>query len=223
MAGRPARAGAAGPVFYSLGVPPSPAITIAVYGQGLYAGNIVYVGTRPYVTTWGNITLDRFAAQTQTPVTGAITGLPISGATVVAAWYYGSDSAATNATGFALLDAPVGGTTYLIALASGYLMWTGTITAAPRPNAVSIALYPDLPEDVRVRGYVNDSSGAAMWSATVEATGYDSSAPYDYTDSSGYYELWIVASPQTIRATESGDAAGGRTGNPSSGPPPWGR
>ena len=219
--GYSALATADGTGFYSLGVPPSPAITIAVYGQGLYAGNIVYVGTRPYVTTWVNITLDRFAAQIQTTVTDAITGLPISGATVVAAWYYGSDSAATNATGFALLDAPVGGTTYLTALASGYLMWTGTITAAPGPNAVSIALYPDLPEDVRVRGYVNDSSGAAMWSATVEATGYDSSAPYDYTDSSGYYELWIVASPQTIRATESGYAAAEATVNPSPGQTIW--
>src|SRR3990170_3504796 len=42
--GYSALATADGTGFYSLGVPPSPAITIAVYGQGLYAGNIVYVG-----------------------------------------------------------------------------------------------------------------------------------------------------------------------------------
>ncbi len=207
--------------FYSLGLPPSPAVTIAVYGQGVYAGNIVYVGTQPYATTWVNITLGRLVAQIQATVTDAVTGLPISGATVIAAWYYGSDSAATNATGFALLDAPAGATTYLTALASGYLMWTGPITPAPGPNAVSIALYPDLPEDVRVRGYVNDSSGAAIWSATVEATGYDGSAPYDYTDFSGYYELWIVAAPQTIRARESGYAAAEAAVNPSPGETIW--
>ena len=207
--------------FYSVSLPPSPAITIAVYGSGIYTGNIVYVGTRPYETTWVNITLDRFSAQIQTTVTDAVTGLPISSATVVAAWYYGSDSALTDATGFALLDAPAGGTVYLTALASGYLMWTGPITPAPGPNAVSIALYPDLPEDVRVRGYVNDSSGAAMWSVTVEATGYDGSAPYDYTDSSGYYELWIVAQPQTITATEGGYAAAAATVSPSPGETVW--
>ncbi|TLZ91356.1 MAG: hypothetical protein E6K01_01025, partial [Methanobacteriota archaeon] len=76
--------------FFSLAVPPSPAISVAVLGQAPYAGNIVYVATHPHRTTWVNITLDRLNAQIDANVTDALTGLPVSGASVYAAWYYGS-------------------------------------------------------------------------------------------------------------------------------------
>src|SRR5207245_7580527 len=54
---------------FSFVLPPSPAITVAAYGQGVYEGNIVYLGTRPYVTTWVNITIAHLNAQVLANVT----------------------------------------------------------------------------------------------------------------------------------------------------------
>jgi len=181
----------------------------------------VYVGTQPFATTWVNITLPRFAAQVRATVTNETSGLPISGATVAASWWYGSDSAAADASGVAILDVPMGVTAYLSAGATGYLTWGGSLDPAPGTNPVSIALLPDLPLDVWVRGYVNDTGGSPLWSVRVRAIGYSTSEPYDYTDSSGYYELWIVARPQTIRATDTGYGAAEAAVNPAPGATVW--
>ena len=206
---------------YTVTTTVSPAIVVDVYAQGPYAGNIAYVGTRPYQTTWVNLTLARLSAQILVNVTDAVTGLPISGANVIAGWFYGSYGALTNASGQVRIDAPAGAVVYLTALASGYLIWTGPMTTVVGANWVPIRLYPDLPKDVRIRGYVNDSSGAAIWGATVHATGYDGVDEYDYTDSTGYYEIWTVGQPQTVRATEYGYAAAQATVAPAPGDTIW--
>src|SRR5437016_4725071 len=188
--------------FFSLAVPPSPAISVAVLGQAPYAGNIVYIATHPHRTTWVNITLDRLNAHIEANVTDALTGLPVSGASVYAAWYYGSDWVASNATGSAVVDAPAGATTYVSAWATGYLSWSSVLTPAAGSNPLTIRLYPDLPQDVRIRGYVTDAvTNASIWPATIRVTGYDDQTPYAYVDGTGYYEVWTVAAPQTVRAT----------------------
>jgi len=206
---------------FTLSLPPSPAIQLIVYGQGIYTGNIFYVVARPFATTWVNITLPRYSAQVRATVTNETSGLPISGATVAASWWFGSDSAATDASGVAVLDVTLGVTAYLSAGATGYLTWAGSLEPAPGTNPVSITLRPDLALDVRVRGYVNDTAGAPLWSVRVEATGYSTSEPYDYTDSSGYYEFWIAAAPQTIRARDTGYGAAEAAVNPSPGATVW--
>jgi hypothetical protein len=208
--------------FFSFALPPSPAISVAVLGQAPYAGNLVYVATHPYVTTWVNISLDRLNAQIDANVTDALTGLPISGATVYAAWYYGSDWGTSNATGAVGVGAPAGATTYVSAWAIGYLIWSTTLSPVADANSMAIRLYPDLPLNVRIRGYVTDSvTSAGLWPATVHVNGYDDQTPYGYTDGTGYYEAWTVAAPQTVRATATGYAAGEAAVNPASGDTIW--
>src|SRR2546428_2068968 len=208
--------------FFSFDVPPSPAISVAVYGQAPYAGNIAYLPTHPHETTWVNITLDRLTAQVDATVTNALTGLPISGASVYAAWYYGSDWGTSNATGATVIEAPAGAPTYVSAWASGYLIWSTTLSPVAGANSIAIRLYPDLPLDVRIRGYVNDSTtGTGLWPGTVHVNGYDDQTAYGYTDGTGYYEVWTVAAPQTVRATATGYAAGEAAINRVSGATLW--
>ncbi len=207
---------------FSLDVPPSPAMSVAAYGQPPYAGNIVYVETRPYETTWVDIPLERLNAQIRANITDALTGLPVSGVSLSAGWYYGSGWAISNATGAAVFDAPAGVDVYLTAIASGYDFWMSVIVPVAGVNEISVVLYPDLPQDVRVRGYVLDAStGLGLWSVTVEATGYGRLTPDDRTNSSGYYELRIVAAPQTIRAAERGYTAAEASVDPSPGETIW--
>src|SRR2546426_353990 len=208
--------------FFSFAVPPSPAISVAVYGQAPYAGNIAYVATHPHATTWVNITLDRLNAQIDATVTDALTGLPISGASVYAAWYYGSDWGTSNATGAAVIEVPAGPTTDESACGSGYLIWSTTLSPVAGANSIAIRLYPDLPLDVRIRGHVNDSTtGTGLWPATVHVSGYDDQTAYGYTDGTGYYEVWTVAAPQTVRVTATGYAAGEAAVNPGAGATIW--
>ena len=208
--------------FFTLAVPPSPAMSVWAYGQGPYAGNVAYVRTTPYATTWVNITIDRLAAQIVANVTDALTGLPIVSATVSAGWYYGADWGVTDANGSSTVDAPVGVDVYVTATAIGYSFWIGLVRLLAGANPLSIALFPDLSADVRIRGYVRDaSSGLGMSSVNVEAIGFDDFPPNDYTNSTGYYELGTVAAPQTIRAAETRYAAGEASVNPSAGEILW--
>src|SRR3989449_66502 len=158
--------------FFSLAVPPSPAISVAVLGQAPYAGNIVYVATHPHRTTWVNITLDRLNAQIDANVTDALTGLPVSGASVYAAWYYGSHWAASNATGSAVVYAPARATTYVSAWGTGYAIWRSVLTPAAGSNPLTVRPYPGLPPDVRIRGYVTAAvTNASGLAAPIPVTG----------------------------------------------------
>jgi len=96
------------------------------------------------------------------------------------------------------------------------------LTPVAGANSIAIRLFPDLPQDVRIRGYVNDSTtGMGLWPATVHVDGYDDQMPYGYTGGTGYYEVWTVAAPQTVRATATGYAAGEAAVNPASGATIW--
>jgi hypothetical protein len=208
--------------FFSFQVPPTPAMSIWVYGSGVYAGNVAYVATTPYATTWVNITIARLSAQIHANVTNALTGAPISGVTLIAAWFYGNAVQSTDVNGTATLRAPAGIDVYVNAIATGYQYWTGLLTPVAGSNNLSIQLWPNLPTDVRIRGWVRDaSSGAGMWPATVEATGYDGTTATAYTNLTGYFDLSTVAAPQSVRAIESGYAGSQVAVNPASGDNLW--
>jgi hypothetical protein len=208
--------------FFSFAVPPTPAMSVWVYGSGPYAGNVAYVATKPYETTWVNITIARLSAQIAANVTNALTGAPVSGVTLIAAWYYGNDVQSTDANGSATLGAPVSVTVYVTAIATGYQYWSGSLTPITGSNPLDIALWPDLPTDVHIRGWVRDAStGAGFWPATVEATGYDGVTSTAYTNSTGYYDLMTVAAPQTVQAREFGYAGSRASVNPASGDVLW--
>src|SRR6266540_3939323 len=192
-------------------------------GNATYAGNVAYVETRPYETTWVNITVDRLAAQIRANVTNAVTGLPVSGASVIAAWFYGNGYQTTDANGLATLNAPVGVGVYVTVFATGYSYWTGLLTPVAGTNDLSIALWPDLPYDVHIVGYVRDpTSGMGIGYVSVEATwGDGSTTSTTYTNATGYYDLYTVAAPQTIEAREYGYAGSQASVSPSSGDVLW--
>src|SRR5207245_2757692 len=128
----------------------------------------------------------------------------------------------SNAAGSAVVDPPAGATTYVSAWATGYLIWSSVLTPAAGSNPLTIRLYPDLPQDVRIRGYVTDAvTNASIWPATIRVTGYDDQTPYAYADGTGYYEVWTIAAPQTVRAAATGHAAGEASVDPASGETLW--
>ncbi len=208
--------------FYSVDVPPSPAMSVWVYGNAVYAGNVAYVGTQPYETTWVNITVDRLTAQISLNVTNGVTGAPVAGVSVIAAWFYGNAYAVTDANGSATVNAPTGVEVYVTVIATGYDFWTGVLTPAAGANSLSIALWPDLPFDVHIVGYVRDaSSGTGLSSVSVEADWGSGATSTTYTNSTGFYDLSTVAAPQTVRPRETGYAGSQATVSPSPGDVLW--
>ncbi len=201
--------------FFSFVLPPSPAISVSVYGYAPYAGAIAYVSTRPYATIWVNLTLPRLNAQLRANVTDALTGLPISGASVSAYWTIGFNGALSNATGIALVDVPAGLALNVYASALGYVAWYGAIPRVTGTVGLAIALYPNLAQNVTIKGYVKAAgTNAALSSATVQVSGYGNLVVTDYTDGLGFYQLTTVTYAQTVRATQYGYAAGVASVNP---------
>ncbi|HYU07296.1 MAG TPA: carboxypeptidase-like regulatory domain-containing protein, partial [Thermoplasmata archaeon] len=208
---------------FTFAVPPTPAMSVWVYGNATYAGNVSYVETRPYETTWVNITVDRLAAQIRANVTNAVTGLPVSGASVIAAWFYGNGYQTTDANGLATVNAPVEVGVYVTVFATGYSYWMGLLTPVAGTNDLSIALWPDLPYDVHIVGFVRDpTSGMGIGYVSVEATwGDGSTTSTTYTNATGYYDLYTVAAPQTVEAREYGYAGSQASVSPVSGDVLW--
>src|SRR2546428_13565112 len=121
------------------------------------------------------------------------------------------------------MEARGGGRTSLSAGARGYFISSTPLSPVVGPNSIAVRLFPDLPQDVRIRGYVNDSTtNTGLWPAIVHVNGYDDQSSYGYTDGTGYYEVWTLAAPQTVRATATGYAAAEATVNPVSAAPIWG-
>ncbi|HKZ64619.1 MAG TPA: carboxypeptidase regulatory-like domain-containing protein [Thermoplasmata archaeon] len=210
---------------FTLVLPPSLAITVSVGGYSSYAANITYAETRPFETSWVNLTLSRALSRIRATLTDALTGAPIPAASVTVWWSsalaYEARTNTTDGAGVALLEITPGSTGWISADAPGYLPRQRAIDVRPGANDASLSLYPDLPVDVTVRGYVTDVAGAPFWLARVQATGFGTSVVSTYTNVSGYFQFQIVASPQTIEARKGAYTSPKITANPSSGETIW--
>ncbi|HEY5604976.1 MAG TPA: carboxypeptidase regulatory-like domain-containing protein, partial [Thermoplasmata archaeon] len=209
--------------FYALGVVESPLLLVLVPAAGGYAGGQTFASVSPGDVVWVNVTIYPLNATVRAYVTDALTGLPISGAFVSLSWGFTYSALnITDSNGDADVLSPATMDVSLFVSAGGYYGDSRTITVAPGLNLLDIELYPVLPFDVSVRGYITDNgTGNPIAGAQVEASGYPSSTVWNFTDPSGYYELWIVAQPQLVRATYPGYASNETTVSPSPGDTVW--
>ena len=209
--------------FYALGVVESAVLIALVPAGGGYAGGQTFTSASAGDVVWANITIYPLNATVRVHVTDALTGLPISGAFASLSWgftYFATNG--TDAGGNADMLSPATMDVDLFVSAGGYYTDSRTMTVAPALNAVDIALYPMLPFDVLVRGYITENgTGTPIAGAQVEASGYPFSTIWNFTDSSGYVELWIVAQPQIVRATQPGYASNETSVSPGSGDIVW--
>src|SRR5256886_17151875 len=96
----------------------------------------------------------RLSAAIVANVTNAVTGQPVAGVSVIAAWFYGTSFGTTNATGVAIVNAPTGIDVYVTAIASGYGYWTGVLHPVGGTNALSISFWPLPHYATHIRGSV---------------------------------------------------------------------
>ena len=205
--------------FYFLGVIESDFLIALVPAGGGYAGGQTFTSAAPGDVVWTNITIYPLNATVRVHATDALTGMPIAGAFVSLTWGFTySTTNNTDGSGYADLPSPATTDVGLSVSAGGYYADSRTMIVAPGLNLVDIALYPALPFDVHVLGYITENgTGNPIAGAQVAASGYPNSSTLNFTDPSGYFELWIVASPQLIRATSPGYASNETSISPSSG------
>jgi len=208
--------------FYSVGFPETFVFAASVVPDAGYAGGSAYGSTSPGETVWRNITIYPLNATLRFRVTNAITDSPISGASVSIGWGPYSSENTTDATGVADVLSPATRDVSVAASGAGYLGFIDTITVAPGLNALNVELWPDLPHDVLVQGYVTEAgTGTPTAGALVQATGYDGVVVAASTDGTGYYSAPTVAWPQQVRATAAGYAPDAASIAPSSGEVLW--
>jgi len=190
--------------FYSLGVVESPILFLIVPAQGNYAGGQASTSASPGDVKWVNVTVYPLNATVQFIVTDALTGLPIPGADVYLSWGFSySVWNVTDANGIANVASPATTDVSVSVYAGGYIGYSESITVLPGLNVLDVVLVPLLPVDVLVRGYILDNSTAMpIPGASVVITGYDGWWLSNSTDPSGYYEIWTVAYPQEVRASQ---------------------
>jgi hypothetical protein len=199
-----------------------PFVIATVAGTGGYAGGFAYGNAARGGTVWVNVTVQRVSATVRVNVTDGLSGGPVPDVTVSLSWLgLFADWGATDANGSILLDAPAARTITIFATKSGYDFAYTIVDLVPGANFVDLVVYRDLPYDVTLRGYVTNETGAPISSARVDATGYGDQDAWEYTDSSGYYNMQIVAAPQRVLATYSGRTGNGTTVSPSPGETVW--
>ncbi len=211
--------------FYSMGVIESPALVVSVAAGGGYAGGQMVTSTSAGQSVWANVSVYPLNATVRTHVTDGMTGLPISGASASLSWgfpfpYVTFDT--TDANGDADLLSPATSGVNVFVSASGYYSESRTITVAPGLNALDIVLYPVLPLDVLLKGYITENvTGNPLSGAQVQASGYPYSANTTTTGATGYYEMWIVPAPQVVRAMYPQRVANETMVSPNSGDTIW--
>jgi hypothetical protein len=112
-------------------------------------------------------------------------------------------SAQTTSNGTGYYEVDFGsGPTELNATAGGYQIFESDLTLATGVNWFNFTMYPDLPENATVQGYVNDTGGVIM-GATVRASGFGTWSNETSTDGTGFYSMGVVPASLTLFARAS--------------------
>lgn len=171
--------------------------------SGGYARNSTMISIAPGEVIWHDFTLRPIDCWLVGIVTDYFTGMPIANAWVNARSDYFSDSNNTDGTGY-----------YNISLVSDE--YTVEINAMNYRNNVTVLTVPaltethhdvallpwNLPETVRLYGWVNDTGGVPIVSAEVRIGLPDGSYQRSSnTNSTGQYEMMIPAVPLIYRGT----------------------
>ncbi len=194
--------------FYSLDAFDGTGLIIGAEADG-YGGQYMLMDIDPGAELWIDFELRAVDATVSGVVTDAFSGLPVPDASLhfMSPDYDRWESVEPDGT-------------YEMTLVSGeYTVDVNSpshrqkilynLTISPGPNVVDVELMPwDLPESVRLYGYVNDStSGIGIDAASVEVgLGPPDYSEYNqtWTDPSGYYELLIPAVEMIVVASAGG-------------------
>ena len=208
--------------YYAVRLTAVPFVISTIAGTGVYAGGFAYGNAARGGTVWLNVTIHRVTASVRVTAVDGLSGLPVPGASVSLSWLgLYVDFNTTDANGSTVLDAPAARTVAIFGSAGGYDFAYAFVDLVPGLNNVTLVLYRDLPTDVVLKGYVTNETAAPIWSARVEVTGYSDQDATGYTDSTGYYEMRIVAAPQWVLATASGLTGNSTDVAPSPGSTVW--
>lgn len=180
-------------------------------GTGLYMGaeadgysrNATIISISPGDVIWQDFGLRPIDCWLVGIVTDYLTGLPIQNAWVRAESAFFEESKNTTATGYYNLSL-VSGEYKVDVNAMNYRNnFTTVDVPALTETTHDVALLPwDLPDVVRLHGWVNDTSGLPIVSAEVR-TGLPDGGDQNWTNSNatGYFEMMAPAVPLLFRAT----------------------
>ncbi|MCJ2531131.1 MAG: PKD domain-containing protein, partial [Candidatus Thermoplasmatota archaeon] len=85
----------------------------------------------------------------------------------------------------------------------GYQLFETDLTLAVGVNWFNFTMYPDLPENATVQGYVNDTIGVIV-GASVRASGFGAWFNETFTDGTGFYAMNVVPASLTLFARAMG-------------------
>ncbi len=167
-----------------------------------YGQQYMMIDIDPADELWIDFEIRPIDATVSGTVTDALSGLPVEDAGIHYMSMNYSNWDNSDATGGYDMELVSGDYTVEV-YSPSHRYKTFDVTISPGPNVVDIQLMPwDLPETVRLYGFVNDSStGTGIDSASVDV----GLGPPDYSernwtwsDASGYYELMIPATQMIV-------------------------
>ncbi|MEW6070537.1 MAG: carboxypeptidase regulatory-like domain-containing protein, partial [Candidatus Thermoplasmatota archaeon] len=93
----------------------------------------------------------------------------------------------------------IAGELWIVVSMSGYLSNKTKFSIAEfETKWLNITLYPELPENATLKGFVNDSFTGNVLSAELEVYGYGSWKKSTWSDYNGYYEMTVVPADLTL-------------------------
>ncbi|MFQ5908709.1 MAG: carboxypeptidase regulatory-like domain-containing protein, partial [Thermoplasmata archaeon] len=167
-----------------------------------YLLNLTFFTIADNETKWVNLTLAPEDAVLKGYVTDVTTTAPLGGVFIQLGQEPFSAQTTSNGTGYYEVDFG-SGPTEMNAMAGGYQFFEANLTLATGVNWFNFTMYPDLPENATVQGYVNDTGGVIV-GATVRASGFGTWSNQTLTDATGFYSMGVVPASLTLFARASG-------------------
>ncbi len=164
--------------------------------QAGYLSNLSFFSIADGETRWVNLTLRPEDAVLKGYVNETGTGAPLAGVSVQLGMPpFSGNTTLSDGTGYYEIgfgSGPVEMSAYL----PGYLSFLTDIDMVPGVNWFNFTMYPELPDNAVVQGYVN-SSGPII-GAMVTAQGYGEWTNMTFTNSTGFFAMNVVPAPQTL-------------------------